>query len=210
MKLIITHSAEWKENQLCSDGETILQEDPGTDFSTAIRSAYQQVGKGYRKFYKMDDLSRSAFILSEVLMDKAALPERYPKDRIGVVLANSAASLDTDRIHQRSVEDPEREAPSPAVFVYTLPNISIGEMCIRHGITGENAFFIFEGFDPDPLTSYIEDLIGSGKCDACISGWIEKDGEDQHAFLYTVEKENEGSHRAIEAHDEERIRALFT
>ena len=78
--------------------------------------------------------------------------------------------------------------PSPAVFVYTLPNIVIGEISIRHKITGEGTFFIREKFDASFLVNYISQLFDDGILQCCIAGWIETNGEDYESVVYFIEK----------------------
>ncbi len=209
MKLGISHIAHFDREGLKRDGDSMVRADGNDDFASLVRIAYQELGSVHRKFYKMDDLCKAAFIGSEALIGASGLTERYSGDRIGIVLANAVSSLDTDRVHQRSVEDPEAYPPSPAVFVYTLPNIAIGEICIRHGITGENAFFIFDGFVPGPLKERVEDLVILDKIDACIAGWLEKDGEDHYTCFYSVEKEDQAVSKALMPHTEANIQKAF-
>lgn len=209
MKLGISHRVSLRPEGLSLDGQVRVKADAEKDFGGLVRKAYKELGAAHRKFYKMDDLCRAAFVVSETLMERSTLTERYRPERIGIVLANAASSLDTDRVHQRSVEAPEEHPPSPAVFVYTLPNIAIGEICIRHGITGENAFFIFDEFAPEPLKERVEDLMALEKLDACIAGWLQKDGEDHCTFLYSVEKEDLTESDALTPHTGSHIQELF-
>lgn len=89
------------------------------------------------KFYKMSDLCKTAYIAAEVLLQKT--PTFVPTE-VGIILANRSASLDTDRHHQDIIDSEGEAAAAPAVFVYTLPNVAAGELCIRHKIQGENTF----------------------------------------------------------------------
>ena len=52
--------------------------------------------------------------------------------RTAIVFANRSSSLDTDFKYQESINSQENYFPSPAVFVYTLPNICVGEISIKH------------------------------------------------------------------------------
>ena len=79
-------------------------------------------------------------------------------------------------------------APSPALFVYTLPNVAIGELCIRHGIKGETACFVFDIFDPAFQAWYTDTLIDDYNTKACISGWADFYEGKFEAFFYLVEK----------------------
>ena len=124
------------------NGKTIYS-DEAVDFSSFIKSAYKHFEIKHSKFFKMDNLSKLSFMASEML-----LKNEKEKD-IALVLSNRAASLDTDRKHQATISDSENSYASPAVFVYTLPNICLGEISIRHGLFSENAFFVFDEFTPE-------------------------------------------------------------
>ena len=85
---------------------------------------------------------------------------------------------------------------SPALFVYTLPNIMTGEICIRHNFKGENAFFIFEKFDAGFIQQYVNNLINNNTLQACICGWVELLEDQYKAVLMLVEKKE---HSGMEA-----------
>ena len=90
------------------------------------------------KFYKMDNLCKLGYVAAEYLLKDT---NYHPKE-IGIILANASSSLDTDCKHQAIISKEGDKAASPAVFVYTLPNVVLGEICIRHKIQGENTFFV--------------------------------------------------------------------
>jgi len=81
-----------------------------------------------------------------------------------------------------------KSIPSPALFVYTLPNIVIGEICIRHNFKGENAFFIFDRFDAGFMQQYVSNMINNDILQSCICGWVDVLGDDYKAVLFLVEK----------------------
>lgn len=145
---------------------------------------YRDGQSGYSKFHKMDRLCKFGFLGAELLLSGKDLTTRYDPYAVGVILSNANASLDTDIRHQQQLET---GFSSPAIFVYTLPNIVIGEICIRHGIQGENTFFIQSTFDPEAQVAYIDHLLKSEVISACIGGWVECLGEDYDCFLYFVE-----------------------
>ncbi len=114
-------------------------------------------------------------------------PSTSREDRnIAIVLSNRASSLDTDRRYQQSISDEHNFYPSPAVFVYTLPNICIGEISIRHTLRSENSFFIFDSFNPLFLTDYANSLLHTEKADEVLCGWVDVDEDRYEAFLYLV------------------------
>ncbi len=158
----------------------------GVDF---IKAAYKEYQLSYPKFYKMDNLCKLAFVASELLLKNNPLTKKYASQDIAIVIANSASSLEIDTEHQRTISDKNNYFPSPSVFVYTLPNILIGEIAIRNSIKGENSFFIFDKFDAEFMSSYINSILDSSKAKCCITGWIELYENKYEAFLYTVEQQ---------------------
>ncbi|MBU2903733.1 MULTISPECIES: 3-oxoacyl-ACP synthase [Arenibacter] len=181
----------------------LLFEDLGGDFTTFIKMAYKKMDTNYPKFFKMDDLSKLGFLASDILLKPITQDSEKPKN-IALVFSNSASSLKTDRKHQESIVDKENYFPSPAVFVYTLPNICLGEISIKHRLYSENSFFIFNHFNAGYLHDYASSLIKTEKADEVLCGWINCDVEDYEAFLYLVS--TEGSI----AHNKEEIIKLYT
>jgi hypothetical protein len=164
--------------------EVPVLEDRGTDLPGFLLAAYQHQGLNYPKFYKMDKLSKLGWLASEVLLSDTSI-KQYQPEEVGLILSNANASLDSDQKYIQSVSD----IPSPALFVYTLPNIMIGEICIRNNFKGEDAFFIFEKFDAAFIETYVNDLLNNDILKACICGWVDVLGEDYKAVLFLVEKE---------------------
>src|SRR5690606_18865006 len=140
-----------RDNKVISGGKELFGSD-SEDFSAFSKEAYKHFGVDYPKFFKMDNLSKLAFLGAEILLKNQNLNES--DNDIALVLANRSSSLDTDYKYQQSITDKENFYPSPAVFVYTLPNICIGEISIRHKLYSENSFFIFEAFNADFLGNY--------------------------------------------------------
>jgi hypothetical protein len=135
----------------------------------------------------MDSLCKLAFIASEILLKTNRITEKYKQEDIAIIIANSASSLEIDTEHQKAISNKENYFPSPAVFVYTLPNILIGEIAIRNKIKGENTFYIFDKFDADFMSTYINSLLNGNKATSCIAGWVDFYENKYEAFLYTVE-----------------------
>jgi hypothetical protein len=149
-----------------------------------LEDAFRYLALIYPRFYKMDRLSKLGFLASEIILKDSPLRPHYAPDQIALVLSNASSSLDTDLRFAESI----KTIPSPALFVYTLPNIVAGEICIRQGITGENAFFVFPQFDVDQMADYVNLVMASEKTLACIGGWIEVMDDHHDVFLYLVEK----------------------
>jgi len=170
-----------------------VSEENFANFAAFIKDLYKKEQVNYPKFYKMDNLSKLGFLTAEILVKNSDVLNKYDKEKIGIVIANSSSSLDTDLDYQELIRDKSNYYPSPSVFVYTLPNILIGEICIKHKIKGENAFFISEEFDPGQIINYVTLLFEKDKVQACICGWVELLKEKYHSLLFMVEsKESTG------------------
>ncbi len=148
------------------NGESVFLSS-GTDFAQFIREAYKNAGGSNMKFYKMDDLCKLGYTAAEYLLKE----KNFQPEEAGILLANSASSLDTDIRHQKIIDQEGDHAASPAIFVYTLPNVVAGEICIRHKIQGENTFFIEEEYDAEKLEQYARIVMEKGKLKVCIIGW---------------------------------------
>lgn len=197
----INASCVISKNHVLKNRKTVF-ENKHTDLNEFLLSVYNYIGLNYPKFYKMDNLSKLGWLASEILLKDSFRTEIYGPDEIGLVLANANASLDTDLKYFETTKD----IPSPSVFVYTLPNIMMGEICIRNNFKGENAFFVFDTFNADFIEQYVNNLINNNIIQACIFGWVDLLKEDYKAVLFLVEKEkNEQS--SLFKHDN--IRKIF-
>jgi hypothetical protein len=182
----ISKYCQIENNTVFVNGE-MLFELQNVGFSEFIKNAYKEFKIEYPKFFKMDNLSKLAFITSEIILKQACKIDQ--ENDIAIVFANQSSSLDTDVKYQNSIQDKENYFPSPAVFVYTLPNICVGEISIKHQLKSENAFFVFENFNAEFITNYANQLIESGKAESVLCGWVEFYHEKYKSFVYLVGKE---------------------
>lgn len=149
-----------------------------------LLSVYRHLNIPYPKFYKMDNLCKLGWLANEVLLKDSFDATKYKPEDIGIVLSNANASLDNDIKYLETT----KEIASPALFVYTLPNIVIGEISIRHTFKGENAFFIFEEFDAGFIEQYVSNLLDNDILQCCICGWVELLKDEYKAALFLIEK----------------------
>jgi hypothetical protein len=89
------------------------------------------------------------------------------------MLSNNSSSLETDIKHQKLIDQGGDLAASPAVFVYTLPNIVIGEISIRNKFKGENLFFVSNNMREESLFDYQLKLAESSRLEMVVCGWCE-------------------------------------
>jgi hypothetical protein len=170
------HILQWlvlSEDRLEIDGQTVWEAEDVGDFSANMKALYHHLGLQYSKFYKMDNLSKFGFLAAEALLSRNPQKEDWDLSKTGVFLANASSSLDTDKKYFATVNPEGERLPSPALFVYTLPNILIGEICIRHKFTGEQAFFVSSHFDSGYLYPYLTQLFQNGYLDQALVGWVE-------------------------------------
>lgn len=185
----ITSSCIISKNAVVKNGIKLFEK-LGVDVAGFLLSVYQHFQFNYPKFYKMDNLSKLGWLASEVLLKDSFNKTAYQPGDIGLVLANANSSLDNDLKYIGTIQ----EVPSPSVFVYTLPNIVIGEISIRNNFKGEHAFFIQEQFDGAFITQQVNYLLDNDILQACICGWVDVLEQDCKAGLFLVENsKNEGS-----------------
>jgi hypothetical protein len=195
-----------RNNEVILNGDTAFSHEG--DFREFSEAVYRNLNPSYPKFYKMDNLSRLGFLTAEFLLSGVNLAGKHGSERIAMVLANSSSSLDTDRKHQNTISKEDNYFPSPSVFVYTLPNVVMGELCIRHRINGEGCFLVMEKFNPDFISEYSRLLLSSDVAGCCISGWIECNGNDYESGFFLIEKTGSGE-EGITNFSAGNIRSIF-
>lgn len=124
----------------------------------------------------MDILSKLAFLAVEILSPDLS---QINKERVAVVLSTSEGCLEVDK----KFEESRSTFASPALFVYTLPNIMLGEICIRHKIKGAQICLIEASVQPELLHFYVSDLLERRRTEACLCGHINATGNRLEAVL---------------------------
>jgi len=163
--------------------ETLLYEVDGPE------TLYRRFGITYPKFFKMDLLCKWAFLAAELLLENEAGTWKYQdldKSNIAVCLSTTDGCLDVDKRYLATISD----IPSPALFVYTLPNIMLGEICIRHGFKGEQLCEVVEAFDPQGLSMWVKDLLVNRSMESCIFGYCNAIGDQQDVLLGWASKKD--------------------
>ena len=146
---------------------------------------YKEHVGGYPKFYKMDLLARLAFLGAELLKQQQTTPAQQQdsaqqvstqQDDTAVILFNRSSSIEADRHYEASISDADNFFPSPAAFVYTLPNISTGEVAIRHELHGETSFYILPERNEHLMQQIVNATLNGDKATRhVITGWTEQD-----------------------------------
>jgi len=161
--------------------DNALTHSPGEE--NWLKSIYQSMGLEYPKFYKMDTLSKLAFLATELLSPKITALSIGEND-LKLIFANASSSQQTDLKFIESYQ--VLGNPSPSLFVYTLPNILTGELSIRHTWYGENNFFILEQFDANFFKDQLQFAFSNGN-KFCLCGWVEANiDNNEECFLFLV------------------------
>ncbi len=132
---------------------------------------YRKEVGDYPKFFKMDPLSRLGFVATEMLLKKS------PKADYGVLLFNRSSSMADDLAFQATIQSHTEWFPSPALFVYTLPNIVTGEIAIRNHFQTETNFMVLDAPHTDIMAEQIALAAQRGPQ---IAGWCEVDANGKN------------------------------
>jgi len=90
-----------------------------------------------------------------------------PRGRIAICLAARAGSLSTDAEYWKARG--AAGGPSPTLFTYTLPSAAIGEIAIRHQLTGPGLCFVGGSGAVLPEAA---DILRRGEADACVCVFV--------------------------------------
>jgi len=176
-KLFIENSVVIRDSKAYKNGKMIFQADSNLSISKFLKSIYKHQNLEYPKFFKMDSLSKFGYLGVELLIDGDIMDKET-----ALVFANSASSLETDEAYAKTMN----EFPSPSLFVYTLPNIMLGEISIRHQLRSENIFFVSEEFQPDLFVDYAGMLFQQKKAKNMLCGWVNLHNNDYDVFLWQI------------------------
>lgn len=178
--MYIHHYLQWRNGTISLDGKALYQATEKDPQQIPV-NIYQQMGLAYAKFFKMDPLSRVAFLAAELVIPQ---PPTENKDHIATILSTTSGCLEVDK----KFDETRQTLASPALFVYTLPNIMLGEICIRNGFKGEQMCTIAEGPDAHWFDFYVNDLLHHRGTEACLCGYVEATGHKIEANLLWVSK----------------------
>jgi len=179
--MVVHRNIEIKDATVRIDG-TVDFAHPEKRFNLFAKQVYKHYLIEYLKFFKMSQMCKLGFLASEILLKGINLSD-VDSEMVSIILANSSSSLHSDIAYQSTIES----IPSPSSFVYTLPNILIGEICIRHGIKGEGSFFIQDRFEKDFIFDYVLNLFKARKSTISIAGWVDIDMDGNYiAYLYLL------------------------
>lgn len=169
-----------------NDHKVSLEVTEELDSLEFVSSLYKKMDCKYPKFHKMDLLAKTAFLGVELMLSENDSLKKLEDDEIALCFANKESSSFSDTIFLDSYT--QGSNPSPSQFVYTLPNILIGELAIKNKWYGENLFLIFNQFDEIEFSNQINLLLNSDS-KACVCGWVNVMNNKLDAFFFVVEQD---------------------
>ena len=183
---MMKHSVIITPEHVIVDGNTLMHNEKGSALLTEL---YRKHVGDYPKFFKMDTLSKLGFIASELLLNAEGNRSFEPREDRAVILFNRNASLQADTAYQATIQDPDNFFPSPAAFVYTLPNIVTGEIAIRNKYFGETSFFVIENRDAKIISDLLLNAFQDPLTESIINGFVDcTDEEHFEAKLFILNK----------------------
>jgi 3-oxoacyl-[acyl-carrier-protein] synthase-1 len=134
----------------------------------SLTELYRKWVGDYPKFFKMDTLSKLGFLLTEMLVHDE--PDRFTfrEDRAVLVFSREGC-VANDRHYVESMKD----FPSPALFVYTLPNIVSGEISIRNKWGGESSAYVLASYDEARIWDLVRQAFQDKCTQSALVAWID-------------------------------------
>ena len=183
---MIKHQVYISPDKVMVDDKTLKHNENGSALLTEL---YRNNIGDYPKFFKMDTLSKLGFIASELLLNIEGNRSFEPREDRAVILFNRNASLQADTHYQSTIQDKENFFPSPAAFVYTLPNIVTGEIAIRNKYYGETSFIVIDDYDEQIIMNNLNNAFQDPVTTSIIGGWVDCSDEDHfEAKIFLMEK----------------------
>jgi 3-oxoacyl-[acyl-carrier-protein] synthase-1 len=130
------------------------------------------------------------FVASELLLQAEGQSRFEPRDDRAIIFFNRSASLQADTVYQATIQDMDNYYPSPAAFVYTLPNIVTGEIAIRNKYYGETSFIVLPEYDPKIMAQQLQHAFHDPMTTSILGGWLDCTDENHfEAELYIISKQ---------------------
>lgn len=184
---MIKHNVYISPDKVLVDGKTLTNNEKGSALLTEL---YRNNVSDYPKFFKMDTLCKLGFVASELLLNAEGNRDFEPREDRAVIFFNKHASLQADTHYQSTIQDPEHFFPSPAAFVYTLPNIVTGEIAIRNKYFGETSFIVVEDYDEKIIEQNLKNSFQDPMTKSIIGGWLDCiDEEHFEAKIFLLYKD---------------------
>lgn len=176
-KVACLHQVEITPKSVVVDGHTLACEATGKALLTDL---YKRAVGDYPRFYKMDLLSRLGFLTAELLLKADEGNDKTEISECAAVLFGHHGSVVADRNYLRTIATPEDFYPSPERFIYTLPNIVIGEIAIRHQLHAETTFIYLPRYNESELQHLIQVYAERLPSKYLLTGWMDAEDDENY------------------------------
>lgn len=166
------------------DSVSLSNDSCETDFRTYIKSVFASVSGPYMKFSKMDDYCKLGTTAVELLINKVGGLSNYNPYEIALVVNTDTGCIESDLAHLDNITADEYNS-SPAIFVYTLPNVVAGEICIKNKIKGEGVTLVGKTENPKKI---VEEFCCDSNTKVAIYLYVDKFGDKFSAEAILFEK----------------------
>ncbi|HQV52129.1 MAG: hypothetical protein IPH21_02100 [Flavobacteriales bacterium] len=146
-----------------------LLAEPTSSPDTDLNNAWSALGIELPRFPRMDRSSKLVAICGSSFFIEGGALAGHSKETIGMVIMGKHGSMDTDSKYQAQL-DADNHA-SPGQFVYTLPNIAMGEFSIQHGLYGSGLCLLNNAPDLSQMREACVILLHDHGMDAIVCGW---------------------------------------
>lgn len=135
-----------------------------------LTEVYRQHIHDWPKYFKMDSLGKIGFVGVEMALRQSKC--FLDSEKTCIIMANRISSTKDNREFAATIENHEQYFPSPALFVYTVPNVVTGEIAIRHQIYGETSFYVLD--KEEDLMPILQSTAQTTEANQMIVGWLEE------------------------------------
>lgn len=150
----------------------------------SLPTLYRSLAGDYPKFFKMDTACRLGFLLAEMLAKEETDCFTPRADRAILFFSHEGSQL-TDRNYAETIKD----FPSPAIFVYTIPNTVTGEIAIRNKWAGETGAYVLPEFDGVRILELIREAFQDGETSSVMAAWADcRSDEDWTAKAWLIDR----------------------
>ena len=167
----VRHSVRITPSSACLDGVEIAVSTSGRQLLTEVFKTCLDDGP---KFYKMDVFSRLAYLAAALLI-KA---DDHDSGQLALLFFNQSGSLIQDREHLRTFMGCNDFYPSPGTFLYTLPNVVMGEIAMKYGVKGETSLIMLPSKDHNLMNEVLRATADFTSSPTIITGWVECSSEE--------------------------------
>lgn len=184
-------TARIHDRSACLNGEEVYALDPMVKSDDWQRQHYLKLKMNYRKYQKMDIFSKQGMLALHLL--QSSFSDLNSWSESALLLWSKTGCHDSDEAFHRSI-DKQSNTGSPAIFVYTLPNILLGEISIKYGLKGEQVCLIGDHDHLDTIKLYLKDWLNFRDMKSIIIGLCEVDRQHQlseFAFIDCDTQEDE-------------------